>query len=226
MLAEISGLLAGIRFAVLTGAGLSTDSGIPDYRGPGAAPRTPMTYQEFIREPWKPATVLGPEPSRLVAPAPGGSQWRPYRSGSAGEPGPAHRPHHPERGPAPRGRRQPSMLWTCTAGSTRWSAWTATGRYSRRMLAADAGGTQPRDSWSAPLAAGLVEMAPDADATVEDSGTDRQLRRRALPGLRRDPEAGLRVLRRERAQGPGGTLLCHGRSGGGAAGGRLVPDRA
>ena len=41
-------LLRGRRFVALTGAGLSTDSGIPDYRGPGSPVRTPMTYQEFV----------------------------------------------------------------------------------------------------------------------------------------------------------------------------------
>uniref|UniRef100_UPI0035650924 Sir2 family NAD-dependent protein deacetylase n=1 Tax=Actinotalea sp. TaxID=1872145 RepID=UPI0035650924 len=30
--------------------GLSTDSGIPDYRGPDSPPRTPMTYQQFVSD--------------------------------------------------------------------------------------------------------------------------------------------------------------------------------
>jgi NAD-dependent SIR2 family protein deacetylase len=46
----VAELLRGGTAAVLTGAGLSTDSGIPDYRGEGAPVRTPMTFQTFLSD--------------------------------------------------------------------------------------------------------------------------------------------------------------------------------
>lgn len=36
---------------VLTGAGVSTDSGVPDYRGPTSIRATPMMYAEFVANP-------------------------------------------------------------------------------------------------------------------------------------------------------------------------------
>ena len=44
----LAALLRGRRFLVLTGAGVSTESGLPDYRGEGAPKRSPMTIQRFL----------------------------------------------------------------------------------------------------------------------------------------------------------------------------------
>ena len=50
---DLARLLAGRRVTVLSGAGVSTESGIPDYRGPDGRQRSrsPITYREFTAEP-------------------------------------------------------------------------------------------------------------------------------------------------------------------------------
>lgn len=51
--AQLAALLTGRPFTVLTGAGISTESGIPDYRGPETRrrARNPMKYRAFLADP-------------------------------------------------------------------------------------------------------------------------------------------------------------------------------
>ncbi len=49
-LSRLVEMVGGRPLAVLVGAGLSTDSGIPDYRSPGRLSRVPMQHREFVQK--------------------------------------------------------------------------------------------------------------------------------------------------------------------------------
>ena len=81
VLSELAWLLSARRTLVLTGAGISTDSGIPDYRGPRGSlkKRSPISFSQFMRDPgarqrywarsaigWPIVSSVNPNPSHLA----------------------------------------------------------------------------------------------------------------------------------------------------------------
>ena len=72
-------ILRGHTLVFATGAGVSTDSGIPDYRGAGSEPRTPMSITQFLTDEnfrkrywagsqlgWRRFSTLKPNPAHVA----------------------------------------------------------------------------------------------------------------------------------------------------------------
>lgn len=166
VLGRIAEVLTGRPFALLTGAGLSTDSGIPDYRSPDSPPRSPMTYQEFVRS----------AANRQRYWARNHIGWSHLRHA---DPNPGHYAAAALERNGRVGGLITQNVDRLHQGAGSINVIDLHGRYDQ-VVCLDCARTYPRQFLASVLEqlnpdfleraerTGLVEMAPDADATVED----------------------------------------------------------
>jgi len=169
-LEPLTNLLRCRRVTVLVGAGCSTESGIPDYRGPGTVrKRTPIQYREFV----------GSEAARLRYWARSTVGWRRV---AAARPNAAHRAlaeleaagivagiitQNVDGLHAAAGSRNVVELH----GSLAWVVCLECGErmarddFQRQLLALNA-------DWADRLAPGELEAAPDGDVELPDSALE------------------------------------------------------
>ena len=182
---------------VLSGAGLSTESGIPDYRGPtGRARRAePMTYQAFVggaaaRQRYWARSHLGWRHVARAAPNAGhravaGLQRRGLLAGIITQNVDGlHQAAGARQVIELHGSLDRVLCLTC-------GQRTARDELDERLRAANPG-------WAAEITA----INPDGDAVLADEAAG-AVPRGGLPGVRRPAQAGRGVLRRERAADPG-----------------------
>ena len=190
LVAEAIDLMRGARVAVLTGAGVSTDSGIPDYRGEGAPVRTPMTVQTFLASEAGAQALLGRKPPRLAQLRGGAAQPRPPGARAARGRGQRRGDHHAERRrAAPPCRRPPRGRVARQHGS--------------RGLPAVRAALRPAGDRRAARGAQPVDRSRHGDPPGARRRCRGRRRRRdgdpRVHGVRRRAEARRRVLRRVRA---------------------------
>ena len=198
------GVLRGRAWAVLTGAGISTDSGIPDYRGPTSIRATPMQYGEFVssaeaqRRYWA-RSFLGWR--RIGQARPNDGHKALVRAGGRR----TDRRDHPER-------RRPARCCRQFHGDqpARRDRGSGLPRLRRPRVAASR-------SRSTGWAQSRSRRTADAGARRAPAGRRRRgprvarLRPGSVPHLRRQAQARRGVLRRAGAQGTGRERLPAGR---------------